>query len=66
MPATLVWNGGKIRDRTAAAAALAVNRTMAEAVHRAHEDHPAYPPASDAWHAVREPDRLPRGVRPDP
>lgn len=44
--ARLNWKGDEIRRKVAAAAALGVDRTLADAVRKAKADHPAYPPAS--------------------
>jgi hypothetical protein len=44
--ATLTWRGGEVADKMAAAAAVAIDQTMAECVAHAKSDHPSFPPAS--------------------
>lgn len=44
--ARIEWNGPSIRRKAAAAAALAVDRTITECVRDAARGHPQYPPAS--------------------
>lgn len=44
--ATLRWYGGRVADKMADAAELAIDYTMAECVSDAKDDHPAFPPAS--------------------
>jgi|SRR6185437_497874 len=44
--ATLKWYGGAIVDKMRDSAAVAIDRTMAECVGHAKDDHPSFPPAS--------------------
>jgi hypothetical protein len=47
--ATLRWYGGRVADKMAYAAALGIDRTMAEAVSNAKDNHPSWPPASEPY-----------------
>jgi hypothetical protein len=47
--ARLVWRGGEVADKMAAAAALGIDQTMAECVKHAKSDHPTFPPASQPY-----------------
>jgi hypothetical protein len=49
MPARVVWNGGIVADKMAAAAKLSIDHTMAECVTHGKDDHPGYPPASEPY-----------------
>ena len=43
------WNGKAVAAKVAAAAEIGVEKTMADCVHDARADHPAFPPASEPY-----------------
>src|SRR6185503_11774662 len=47
--ARIEWNGKAIKEKMRAASVAGVEKTIAEAVHDARADHPAYPPASEPY-----------------
>ncbi len=47
--ASIRWNGAKVMAKVTAAAGLGIDRTMAECVRDAGENHPAFPPPSKPY-----------------